>query len=235
VKNVDAGSIDTSVEGFEHGLDLDRVVLFSDAVFAIAMTLLALSLHLRAGTTEAGVAHALRSSIPSILVYFLSFAVIGRYWFTHHRYFRLIRRVDSKLLVLNLAMLSLVAFLPFPTQVLGEYGHSRAAVIFYAASVALLGALATALWAYASYAHQLIRADTTDLYVRYWLWRGATVAVVFALSIPVALINARAAEWFWLLLLLASFTLARVYGRRSRRLESVARSGRTPIGLSSPH
>jgi uncharacterized membrane protein len=215
VKNVNAGLSERPVEGFEHDLDLDRVVLFSDAVFAIAMTVLALSLHLRAGTTESGVAHALRASIPSILVYFLSFAVIGRYWLTHHRYFRLIRRVDAKLLVLNLAMLSMVAFLPFPTQVLGEYGHSRAAVIFYAASVALLGALATGLWAYASYAHRLIRADTPDLYVRYWLWRGATVPVVFALSIPVALISPHAGEVFWLLLLFASFALARVYGRRS--------------------
>jgi len=215
VNGVDAGASDRPVEALERGLDLDRVVLFSDAVFAIAMTLLALSLRLPASTTRAGVAHALRASIPSILVYFLSFTVIGRYWLLHHRYFRHIRQVDSNLLVLNLAMLSMVAFLPFPTQVLGEYGHSRAAVIFYASSVALLGALATGLWAYASHAHRLVRPDTTVVFVRLSLWRGAAVATVFALSIPVALINARAGEWFWLLLIVTNFTLGRVYGRVS--------------------
>ena len=215
MKHTDVGAGDRPVGGLELGLDLDRVVLFSDAVFAIAMTVLALSLHLPASTPQAGVAHALRASIPSILVYFLSFTVIGRYWLLHHRYFRRIRQVDSKLLVLNLAMLSMVAFLPFPTQVLGEYGHSRAAVIFYASSVALLGALATGLWAYASHAHRLIRPDTTEVFVKLSLWRGAAVATVFALSIPVALINAHAGEWFWLLLVVTNFTLARVYGRVS--------------------
>ncbi len=215
LKHPEAGADGRPVEAFEHGLDLDRVVLFSDAVFAIAMTVLALSLHLPASTTQAGVAHALRASIPAILVYFLSFTVIGRYWLLHHRYFRHIRQVDSKLLVLNLAMLSMVAFLPFPTQVLGEYGHSRPAVIFYASSVASLGALAFALWAYASHAHRLIRPDTTEAFVRLSLWRGGAVATVFALSIPVALINARAGEWCWLLIVVANVTLARVYGRIS--------------------
>jgi uncharacterized membrane protein len=189
--------------------------LFSDAVFAIAMTILAVSLRLPLGTTDAGVAHALRVSVPSILAYFLSFVVIGRYWLTHHRYFRHIYRVDSTMLALNLAMLSIVAFLPFPTQVLGEYGHSRAAVIFYAASVALLGALATAGWAYASHGHRLIRPDTPARFVRLSLWRGGAVAAVFALSIPVALISPTAGEWFWLLLVVTNFALALVYGRLS--------------------
>jgi TMEM175 potassium channel family protein len=206
---------DRAVETFEHGLDLDRVVLFSDAVFAIAMTVLALSLHLPASTTRAGVAHALRVAIPSILVYFLSFTVIGRYWLLHHRYFRHIRRVDSTLLALNLAMLSMVAFLPFPTQVLGAYGHSSAAVVFYASSVSLLGALAFGLWAYASHGHRLLRPDTTDAFIRLSLWRGGAVATVFALSIPVALVNARAGEWCWLFVAVANLTLARFYGRLS--------------------
>ena len=70
--------------------ELDRVVFFSDAVFAISITVLTLSLRLPAHTTNAGVAHALRKTIPSIFTYVLSFAVIGLYWIAHHRMFRYI-------------------------------------------------------------------------------------------------------------------------------------------------
>jgi uncharacterized membrane protein len=99
--------IETSGE-FEHGRELDRVVFFSDAVFAIAMTLLALTLSLPAGTTNADVASALHKSIPSMLTYALSFGVIAIYWLAHHRMFRYIRRLDATLLVLNLASLGAI-------------------------------------------------------------------------------------------------------------------------------
>jgi hypothetical protein len=131
---------------YDRGNDIDRVVFFSDAVFAIAMTVLALSLHLPARTTDAGVAQALRDTLPSVYTYALSFAVVGLYWLAHHRMFRCIRRFDSTLLVLNLAALGTVAFTPFPTSVLGNHGNTTAAVVFYAATMGLLGGLMTLLW-----------------------------------------------------------------------------------------
>jgi hypothetical protein len=74
-----ASSGDGNAE-FEDGRDLSRVVFFSDAVFAISMTILALTLSLPAGTTDAEVANALDKAIPSIFTYALSFAVIAIYW-----------------------------------------------------------------------------------------------------------------------------------------------------------
>ncbi len=183
---------DVAADGLRSGRDLDRVVMFSDGVFAIAMTLLAVSLRLPDNVTSAGIPHALRHELPSILTYFLSFAVVGIYWLADHRYFGKIQAIDSRFLVLNLVVLSLVAFLPFPTTVLGEYATTTAAVIFYAASVALLGTAVTVLWAYASHGRRLLRPDTSDVFIRYTFWRGALAASVFALSIPVALISARA-------------------------------------------
>jgi TMEM175 potassium channel family protein len=202
-------------ENIEHGLDLDRVVLFSDAVFAIAMTILAISLRLPDGTTNSGVAHALHEAIPAIGAYFLSFAVIGVYWLGHHRFFRHIARVDSKMLVLNLAVLSLVAFLPFPTQVLGVHGSSRAAVIFYAATVAVLGTIVSVSWAYAGWKGRLLLPGTPRSFVRHTLGRSLAVAAVFAASIPIALVNTEAAQFFWLLVLVSHEVLARFYGRIS--------------------
>ena len=145
---------------FESGRGLDRVVFFSDAVFAIAMTLLALSLRLPSTTKDRDVAQALVDALPSISSYVLSFAIIALYWLAHHRMFRYICRVDAVLLFLNLATLGVVAFVPFPTSVLGDHGNTTAAVVFYAATMVLLGGLASALWGYASHTRRLITADT---------------------------------------------------------------------------
>ena len=197
---------------YDRGDDIDRVVFFSDAVFAIAMTVLALSLHLPARTTEAGVAQALRDALPSVYTYALSFAVVGLYWLAHHRMFRYIYRFDSTLLALNLATLGIVAFTPFPTSVLGNYGNTTAAVVFYAATMGLLGGLVTLLWAYASRDYRLISPTTPPAFVSHTLWRGAAVPVVFLASIPIAFASPNAAEWFWLVIILIRIVLRRHYG-----------------------
>jgi len=196
----------------DRGNDLDRVVFFSDAVFAIAMTVLALTLHIPARTTDAGVARALREALPSIYTYALSFTVVGLYWVAHHRMFRYINRFDSTLLALNLATLGAVAFTPFPTSVLGNYGNTTAAVVFYAATMGVLGSLVTLLWAYASYNYRLIAATTPQNFIANRLLRSGAVPIVFIASIPIAFASPNAAEWFWLLIVIIRILLRRHYG-----------------------
>ncbi|MBO0884336.1 MAG: DUF1211 domain-containing protein [Mycobacterium sp.] len=202
--------------GPEGARDLDRVVFFSDAVFAIAMTVLVLTLQLPAGTTDSEVAHALRTALPSVYAYALSFAVISLYWLAHHRMFRYVRRLDPNLLVLNLALLGFVAFVPFPTSVLGDHGGTTAAVVFYASTMAILGSLISALWFYASHEH-LIAAEASPTFIRHSLWRGLAVPVVFAASIPIAFVNPYAAEYFWLTIVIWRVLLRRHYGTRGYR------------------
>jgi uncharacterized membrane protein len=199
-------------EGAETARDLDRVVFFSDAVFAIAMTVLVLTLQLPARTTDAEVAHALRAALPSVYTYALSFAVISLYWLAHHRMFRYVRELDPILLILNLAMLGFVAFVPFPTSVMGDHGGTTAAVVFYASTMAVLGSLISGLWLYASRQH-LIAPDTPRAFIRHSLWRGLTLPIVFAASIPIAFANPHAAEYFWLTIVIWRVLLRRHYGR----------------------
>lgn len=206
-----ASSGDGNAE-FEDGRDLDRVVFFSDAVFAISMTILALTLSLPAGTTDAEVTKALDNAIPSIFTYALSFAVIAIYWLAHHRMFRYIRRLDATLLVLNLAALGAVAFVPFPTSVLGDHGSTTAAVVFYAATMGVLGGLVSAFWIYASHDRRFIKATTPPLFVKHALWRAITIPAVFVASIPIAFADPHAAEWFWLMIVVVRLLLRRQYG-----------------------
>lgn len=103
-----------------------RLVFFSDAVYAIAITLLVIDLRL-VGSGELdspALAQALWSMWPQLLSYVLSFLVIGSLWGSHHRKFRYINRYDGRLVWLNLLLLMVIAFIPFPTSVLAESGNS---------------------------------------------------------------------------------------------------------------
>src|SRR4051812_24664751 len=94
----------------EHGdqLGFERLVFFSDAVMAIAITLMALEIRLpelQPQLTSDQVSAAFQTLLPHIGVYILSFLVIGLYWMVHHRLFRVIRRYDVTLMWLNLIFL----------------------------------------------------------------------------------------------------------------------------------
>jgi uncharacterized membrane protein len=99
---------------------MTRVEIFSDAVIAIAITLLVLELPFdEVGRGE--LADALREHWPSFFVYGMSFTGIGFVWLQHHAIFRAVARVDRPMLLLNLFWLFGTAFLPFPTALVGDY------------------------------------------------------------------------------------------------------------------
>ncbi len=148
------------------GRDIGRILALSDGVFAIAITLLILDIAIPATTTDAGLPKALLELWPQYLAYALSFVVIARFWAIHHQTFRLIARGNAMLIWLNFLMLVFVAFLPFPTRVLGEHGGTPAAAILYAVSLCLASAASAASWWYASGKANLLQADVEPAQVR---------------------------------------------------------------------
>src|SRR3954447_15525455 len=100
-------------------LSVGRLVAFTDGVFAIAITLLVLNFDEPNGP-DSQLLHQLTDQWPALLAYFLSFAVIGRFWIIHHRVFAVVRRLDGGLLTLNLLFLAFVVLIPFTTEVLGD-------------------------------------------------------------------------------------------------------------------
>ncbi|HXV93821.1 MAG TPA: TMEM175 family protein [Pseudonocardia sp.] len=155
-------------------------------MIAIAITLLVLGLDVPSGLDEAGLAGALRDLGPQLFSFLLSFLVIGRFWISHHRLFRHVRYYDDRLLVLNGAFLSSVAFLPFPTSLLGEYMHHRSALVVYALSVAASGLAFSLLWAHAAYGGHLMAEDLDPRLRRSLLLRSLSVPVPFLASVPLA-------------------------------------------------
>lgn len=183
-------------------LGLERLVFFSDAVYAIAITLLVIDLRLPPGAGEmdsAGLARALLVMLPQFFAYVLSFLVIGSFWNSHHYKFRFVRRYNRTLITLNLLLLMAVAFIPFPTSVLGESGNA-AATILYASAIVMASLLSALEWWYAV-RRDLVMESTSQHDRRHQTVRPLVTALVFGLSIPIALYDANLAKYFWAVLI----------------------------------
>jgi uncharacterized membrane protein len=201
----------------ERTLELDRLVNFSDAVFAIAATVLVLSVHipldLHGPNLDRKIWEGFREALPSIFAYFLSFFIIGRTWIAHHRMFRIIRRIDATFIGLNLILLSVIALLPFPTEVYGTYNTSRPALIVYAASVSASGLVSVLLYSYATKDNRLIDPSTDKVWVRHSLLRGLSIPMVFLTSIPISFIGVEAAQLWWIWIIPLRLFFVRRYGK----------------------
>ena len=172
---------------------IDRIVFFSDAVFAIAMTLLVLPLV--GGRSDLPVWEQIRSRAPELYAFALSFWVIGLYWLGHHRVYRRVRAYDEGSMLLNLLQLFCVAFLPYPTALSGRYSDDVAATVFYAASMTVLG-LVTAIHVWYLVRHRRF-ADVDDRTGRRMVLRSLVVPFVFVPTIPIAFANVTVARSLW--------------------------------------
>jgi uncharacterized membrane protein len=175
---------------------LERLIFFSDAVFAIAITVLVLDLRVIPGPH-----HELRlaTAVPGMISFAISFYVIGRYWLAHHALFGALRREDGRLRTVNLAFLAGVVFLPFPTVLLETYDASVTSVVFYAASVGVVGLLQIWLCLVARRPALMFEGETRGGTIAMVL-RSAPAPAVFLVSIGLAVVAPRAALYFWMLL-----------------------------------
>jgi uncharacterized membrane protein len=131
-------------------METDRTEYFSDAVFAIAITLLILEIRV---PTKSSLGPALLALWPSYVAYAISFVVVGAIWLNHHLMFTKFDKADSTLMFFNLMMLMAVAFLPFPTAVLAEALHrgedQNIAVALYGGTLTVGGIFVNLTWHHA--------------------------------------------------------------------------------------
>ena len=181
------------------GVGLGRLVAFTDGVFAIAITLLVLNLEVP-NTTNDKLPEELWDLGPQLLAYFLSFAVVGRFWLVHHRVFAAVRSIDATLLRLNLLYLALVVLIPFTSEVIGEYGDTSVGVMTYAA---VMGLVALVNWLMIRHVLRAghVRDEERERAAGFAGWWGLQAPVVFLASVPVALVHPYAAEVMWIGLL----------------------------------
>ena len=136
----------------EKGLQFERIVFFSDAVFAIAITLLVIEIkapHIEPGVSERDSLVSVARLIPNFIGYVISFMVIGAYWVGHHRIYGMIAKWNYGLIWRNVAFLLTIAFIPFTTAFFSENATRTVPMVFYAFVFALAGAMQVVQWRYA--------------------------------------------------------------------------------------
>ena len=143
-------------------METGRLETFADGVFAIAATLLVLEIAVPTLGEGETLGHALLDLWPSYIAYATSFLTIGIMWVNHHTVFRQIREADLPFLYLNLALLLLIAFVPFPTTLLADHAwgaEGRDAALAYGITLTITAVCFNAIWRYAIWNGRLLRAD----------------------------------------------------------------------------
>jgi uncharacterized membrane protein len=186
-------------------VEMSRLSNLSDGVFAFALTLLAVDLRLPEGVLSADLPNRLLELAPKLIVFLISFVVIGGAWGSHQRMLSQIKRGDGLLVWFNLFCLLFVALLPASAAMLGRYPNAFLAITFFALDVALIQLSTVWLWRHAS--QQGLVNPMLDPRVVKSISRRLTLStVIFALSIPLALWNIWITYLFWVGLFLLLFT-----------------------------
>ena len=185
---------------------LERLILFSDAVFAIAITLLIIEvkvpdLHevvdangVHVPITDPNILKTLGHLIPKFMGFMISFMLIGLYWTVHHRLFGFVTSYNKGLIILNLVFLFFIVLMPFSTALYSEYAglmvkeNLKVPLMFYVLNFCGAGLVNYTMWRYISNPkHKLTTPPIDPLTLKYAKMRAATVPIVFLLMIPVAL------------------------------------------------
>jgi uncharacterized membrane protein len=145
-------------------------------------------------------ADALNDQTSSFVSFFVSFAVIGRYWVAHHQFFSQLEAIDLGLIGRNMVYLGFVAFLPFPTALLGNYFENPLSVVIYAVAVAAVSGLEVVLFKHAHDRGLLRRYIPPEIY-RWGTLMSLSPVIFFLLSVPLAFVNTTLAVCAWLLVI----------------------------------
>lgn len=208
--------------------ELDRIIYFSDAVFAIAITLLALEIHIpefSAEPSDASLWQVVLGILPQFFVYALSFVVIGVYWVSHHRSFRAIKRYDIRLIWLNLLQLLFIAFLPVSSTLLGRYPLHQPTLVLYSLNVIAAGMTQYFTWNHATRNHHLVDPALDERLFRYVRLNTLISSIAFVITIVVSFFDARAALAIPILVLVLYVPLAPLFQTLVLRLVGPNRPG----------
>ena len=164
---------------------------FSDGVFAIAVTLLVLNIHVRPGSGPLW--EEILRLWPAYAAYVASFLTIGIMWLNHHALFSRVAAVDRPLVLLNLLLLMVVAFVPFPTEVLGDHilagPDAQTASLLYAGVAVLIAITFSAVYTYiAAHPGLLASGFASEDFFRVMPWYSAGLAS-YLVCIPLSFVS----------------------------------------------
>jgi len=173
-----------------------RTEAFSDGVIAIIVTILVLEVkvpRIEGPDLDAQLRHAMLHALPVVGAYLLSFMVLLVFWVAHHHLLHTMRRVDRNVLWLNGVFLMLLALVPVPTALIGEYPSARSGSVLYGAALAAAGLAFVALRAYVTRHGGLLHEAIPAAAARQAVRKGLLSPVLYGTGAVVALVEPRAA------------------------------------------
>lgn len=186
----------------ERGTEFDRFVLFTDAVYAIAATLLIVSVEVPRVPSETRdvdqMLAALREVGSQLFSFALGFWLITRFWMANHRFVGRLQEIDRRFMGFTLFYLGFIAFLPFPTAFLGDNRPNPVSVALFALTIVAIASLEVVLLVYAHRTGLLREASSAALF-RWEVTASLVPTAVFLVSIPIAFLDPPLAMYFWLL------------------------------------
>lgn len=190
-------------EAEERAGELDRLISLSDGVFAFALTLLIVSVEVpQMSDDDARVRlhHDIVELWPQVLSYIIGFLVIGFLWTSHRRIFARVQDYDDTIVKRNILLLMLVAFLPFPTGILGQYGFLSFPAVLYASILATISVLYIMIIDHLDGHRNLMTRDGKGFDFPRAKTRHLVTGGVFLLSIPVSILAPGYGQSTWLIL-----------------------------------
>lgn len=221
----------TSKQKAERYTGTERILAFSDGVFAIAITLLVLDV-LPSHSDNPNLLHEVASKKASYVLYVLTFLIIGIIWTNHHQMFTQIKRANHAFLLLNVVFLMWVAALPFPAALLADYlGNPKATVTdrhtataIYTGAFVIGAILFNLLWWYSIYGRRLTGDDHDRDVVRQTTWSYYIGPVSYLIDFVLAFFNVEASlVLFFLLALYYAIAPTQAAGRLTARLQASTR------------
>ncbi|HNP53727.1 MAG TPA: TMEM175 family protein [Ferruginibacter sp.] len=174
---------------------LDRIALFSDAIFAIAITLLIIEIKVpelhSEPITDTALAHELAHLMPKFIGFLVSFLVIGLYWLAHHRMFRFVTRSSQKLLWNNLLFMLPIVLMPFSTSFFSEYYSDslRLPLLIYTVNILLAGLFSFRLWRIVYLPQNKLSVELSPVLFRFNATRALIIPCFFLAAILLSYIN----------------------------------------------
>ena len=199
---------------FTPSIKLEHVISFSDAVFAFAITLMALSIDipdLPSNLTQTELLDKLYDLFPQFESYVISFAIIAIFWVSYHQVFNHIKGSHIVMVYLNLLFLLLITLLSLSTSLVINYGDYHIPYVIYSFIVILTSSLLTLIWWHATKDKLLIDKNLHPLYIKGVMLTLLSIPLVFTVSIFISFINLDIAEIFWLVMVPINITIKQKY------------------------
>jgi len=192
-----------SSRSFTPSIKVEHVISFSDAIFAFAITLMALSIDipdLPSNLTQSELLDKLYDLFPQFESYIISFAVIAIFWVSYHQVFNHIKGSHIIMVYLNLLFLLLITLLSLSTSLVINYGGYHIPYIIYSLMVILTSSLLAMIWWHATKDKLLIDKNLHSLYIKGVMINLISIPLVFTISIIISFVNLDIAEYFWLVI-----------------------------------